>query len=57
MTAKTLMRRHNSQPGVMQVGEQICQHFLENYHQELMQMSNDEIVDTFGRYVYEISFG
>lgn len=51
------MRRHNSQLGVMQVGEQVCAHFLENYHQELMQMSNDEIVDTFGRYVYEISFG
>ena len=56
MTAKTLMKKHNSQSGVMQVGEQVCAHFLENYHQELMQMSSDEIVDTFGRYVYEISF-
>ena len=56
MIAKTLMKKHNAQLGAVQVGEQVCAHFLENYHQELMQMSNDEIVDTFGRYIYEISF-
>lgn len=57
MTAEELMEKHNRTTNVVTVGLPVCEYFLNEYFEFLLDKTEPEILNLFENYVWLTCFG
>lgn len=57
MTAQELMEKHNRTTNIVTVGLPVCEYFLNEYFEFLLDKTEPEILNLFENYVWLTCFG
>lgn len=57
MTAQELMEKHNRTTNIVTVGLPVCEYFLNEYFEFLLDKTEPEILNFFENYVWLTCFG